>query len=112
LDLIISPGLPWRKLSDKNDVRDVKIRCRQAGTREYEAFYNGLKECRAELVKILNYLDGLDYVESKFLAFVHYNMFLAPDYEFIYKMLREAAAKCNVNLDVSNYNNLLTCFCV
>lgn len=86
LDLIVITGLPWRKLSDKNDVRDNKLRCRKEGNPEFDALYQGITKCRKELVSVISYIDGLAYVET-------------PDYEYIYKMLKEAAIVSGAHID-------------
>jgi hypothetical protein len=65
LDLIAPHRLPWRKLSDQKEVRDVKLRYRKEGDKDYEAIYGKMK-CSSDLVKILTYFDGLRYADSKF----------------------------------------------
>jgi tau tubulin kinase len=86
MDLIISTGLPWRRLTNKDDVRDSKMNSRKEGQPEFNSLYANIPKCKGELVKIIAYIDGLAYVET-------------PDYEFMYKMLREAAASSGVNID-------------
>jgi hypothetical protein len=65
LNLIAPHGLPWRKLSDQKEVRDVKLRCRKEGDKDYEAIYGKMK-CSNDLVNIITYFDGLRYADSKF----------------------------------------------
>ncbi|KAI6242177.1 Tau-tubulin kinase 1 [Aphelenchoides fujianensis] len=83
---LVQIGLPWRKMSDKNDVKGYKEDCRKEGTRKDELYANTPK-CRKELAGILDYIDGLQYHDT-------------PDYSFIYASLKEAGAKCGVkNID-------------
>lgn len=66
--MVASGGLPWKKIKDKNDVKESKMRSRVEGNSEFEALYKGITKCQPNLVKIINYIDGLKYVESKDLA--------------------------------------------
>uniref|UniRef100_A0A915C3T6 Protein kinase domain-containing protein n=1 Tax=Parascaris univalens TaxID=6257 RepID=A0A915C3T6_PARUN len=81
LDLVLSNGLPWRKISDKNEVLVNKEECRNLYR---DRLFHGLK-CKDEFGKILDYIDSLHYEDR-------------VDYSFIYEMLRTAAVVCDANL--------------
>ncbi|KAI6219777.1 hypothetical protein M3Y99_01643400 [Aphelenchoides fujianensis] len=84
---LVQTGLPWRKMSDKNDVKGYKEGCRKDGNKRKEDLYATTPKCRKELAGILDYIDGLQYHDT-------------PDYSFIYASLKEAGAKCGVkNID-------------
>ncbi|KAI6238981.1 Tau-tubulin kinase 1 [Aphelenchoides fujianensis] len=82
LDLVMHCGLPWRKMSDKDEVKWCKENCRKEG-RNKDALYRDYPQCRELLADVLDYIDGLQYHDT-------------PDYFFIYASLREAGAKCGV----------------
>ena len=71
LDLIQMQGLPWRRLSDRNEVKKVKEDCR--GERRGELFAD--LECREEFSAILEYIDNLTYSDK-------------IDYTYIYDTLK------------------------
>uniref|UniRef100_A0A7E4ZUP2 Protein kinase domain-containing protein n=1 Tax=Panagrellus redivivus TaxID=6233 RepID=A0A7E4ZUP2_PANRE len=80
LDLIVPKGLPWRRESEKVAVQKIKDACRQ----NTEMFFNKIK-AENDLVKIIKYLDGLEYTDT-------------VDYEYIYQVLNEAGKTCGVDL--------------
>ncbi|KAI6180007.1 Protein kinase domain-containing protein [Aphelenchoides besseyi] len=82
MDLIQSSGLPWRKMSDKNEVKDCKIRCRNEGSPEQDKLYHKQKG-RAELIRVITYIDQLRYEHP-------------VDYSYIYELLKLAGTKYDV----------------
>lgn len=82
LDLIIAQGLPWKRLTEKNDVLRVKEEARKD---KRDQLFQNIK-CKEELGKLLDYFDQLQYHDH-------------VDYEYAYKMLREAAKTCGGTLD-------------
>ncbi|CAB3403413.1 unnamed protein product [Caenorhabditis bovis] len=82
LDLIVAPGLPWRKISDKNEVMKCKEECRKE---KKDLLFIGLKQT-SELNRILEYIDKLKYHDH-------------VDYEFIYKTLDEACTQAGGKID-------------
>ncbi|VDO58824.1 unnamed protein product [Onchocerca flexuosa] len=70
LDLLIVTGLPWKKISDKNEVMKVKEECRM----NREKLFYGVK-CKEEFGKILEYIDSLHYEDR-------------VDYSYIYELLK------------------------
>ncbi|KAI6192926.1 Tau-tubulin kinase 1 [Aphelenchoides fujianensis] len=84
---LVQTGLPWRRMSDKNEVKGCKEACRKEGNKHKDELYANTPKCRKELAGILDYIDGLQYHDI-------------PDYSFIYASLKEAGAKCGVkNID-------------
>ncbi|KHN87260.1 Tau-tubulin kinase 2 [Toxocara canis] len=81
LDLLLKNGLPWKKISDKNDVLVNKEECR---TVHRDKLFQGLK-CKDEFGKIIDYIDSLHYEDR-------------VDYSFVYEMLKTAANVCEANL--------------
>ncbi|KAI6208886.1 Protein kinase domain-containing protein [Aphelenchoides besseyi] len=79
MDLIQSSGLPWRKMSDKNEVKDCKIRCRNEGSPEQDKLYHKQKG-RAELIRVITYIDQLRYEHP-------------VDYSYIYELLKLVRSK-------------------
>uniref|UniRef100_A0A0N5CD19 Protein kinase domain-containing protein n=1 Tax=Strongyloides papillosus TaxID=174720 RepID=A0A0N5CD19_STREA len=73
IDLIVSTGLPWKKISDKKLVMASKERARK----NRNTFFGGLK-CDVEFGKVLDYIDLLKYHDK-------------VDYEYIYSCLRKSA---------------------
>ncbi|KAI6189511.1 Tau-tubulin kinase 1 [Aphelenchoides bicaudatus] len=86
VELISATGLPWKDLSNKTVVLDLKVKSRQKGTKEYNLLYEELKRCKRDFIEIITYIDKLQYADT-------------PDYEFIYEILKEAANNCKVKLD-------------
>ncbi|CAI5441190.1 unnamed protein product [Caenorhabditis angaria] len=82
LDLILTQGLPWRKISDKNDVLKCKEECRKD---KREAMLSGLPHT-TELNRILDYIDKQQYHDR-------------VDYDYIYKMLEEACISSGGKID-------------
>ncbi|KAM3716736.1 Tau-tubulin kinase [Dirofilaria immitis] len=72
--------LPWRKISDKNEVMKVKEECR---TNRDKLFY-GIK-CKEEFGKILEYIDSLHYEDR-------------VDYSYIYELMKTSAVICECKL--------------
>lgn len=64
-------GLPWRKVSDKNEVLKVKEECR---TKHRDKLLRSFK-CKEEFGKIMDYVDSLHYEDR-------------VDYSYIYEMLK------------------------
>ncbi|KAK6745944.1 hypothetical protein RB195_012198 [Necator americanus] len=67
-------GIIWRSISDKNEVLKVKEQLRNE---KQDSAFSSMK-CKEELIKVLTYIDSLKYFDH-------------VDYEFIYKMLTQAA---------------------
>ncbi|CAG9530109.1 unnamed protein product [Cercopithifilaria johnstoni] len=80
LDLLVVTGLPWRKISDKNEVLRVKEECR---TNRDKLLY-GIK-CKEEFGKILEYIDSLHYEDR-------------VDYSYIYELLKTSSIICDCKL--------------
>ncbi|CAJ0597980.1 unnamed protein product [Cylicocyclus nassatus] len=74
LDIAVPRGIIWRSVADKNQVLKIKEQLR---TEKREVALGSMK-CKAELGKVLDYIDSLKYHDH-------------VDYDFIYKMLTEAA---------------------
>ncbi|KAI6231711.1 Tau-tubulin kinase 1 [Aphelenchoides besseyi] len=83
IDIIQINGLPWRKMSDKNEVKECKLRCRIEGSHEQDQLYQNQKKCRAELIRIITYLDALLYETP-------------VDYGYIYNLLKLAGENSGV----------------
>uniref|UniRef100_A0A915C3A5 Protein kinase domain-containing protein n=1 Tax=Parascaris univalens TaxID=6257 RepID=A0A915C3A5_PARUN len=81
LDLLLIHGLPWRKISDKNEVLTMKEECRKT---HRDKLFHGLK-CKDEFGKIMEYVDSLHYEDR-------------VDYLYVYEMLRTAANVCEARL--------------
>ncbi|VDM50682.1 unnamed protein product [Toxocara canis] len=81
LDLVLIEGLPWRKVSDKNEVLKVKEECR---TKNREKLLRSVK-CKEEFGKIMDYIDSLHYEDR-------------VDYSYVYEMLKTAANTCDARL--------------
>ncbi|KAF1770843.1 hypothetical protein GCK72_002667 [Caenorhabditis remanei] len=82
IDLILVGGLPWRKITDKNDVLKCKEECRKE---KRHTLYTGIKHT-TELNKILDYIDSRAYQDR-------------VDYAFIYKALGEACTSAGLDID-------------
>ncbi|EFP10361.1 hypothetical protein CRE_23562 [Caenorhabditis remanei] len=82
IDLILAGGLPWRKVTDKNDVLKFKEECRKE---KRHTLYTGIKHTN-ELNKILDYIDSKAYQDR-------------VDYAFIYKALGEACTSAGLDID-------------
>lgn len=67
-------GLPWRKVSDKNEVLKVKEDCRI----NRDKLFCGIK-CKEEFGKIMEYIDTLHYEDR-------------VDYNFIYELLKTVSS--------------------
>ncbi|UMM31884.1 hypothetical protein L5515_005907 [Caenorhabditis briggsae] len=80
MDLILPAGLPWKGISDKGTVSQMKEEVRSK-----KETYLGIK-CGAELEKIILYLDQLQYQDH-------------VDYQYIYKILNEACSTCGGRMD-------------
>ena len=91
-DINVAAGLPWKRLSDKNEVLKLKEDCR---TSKRDTFLQ--IKCRHELEQasggdegersqILSYIDSLQYHDR-------------VDYHYIYDMLKKAATTCGGNVD-------------
>ncbi|KAL6725287.1 hypothetical protein ANCDUO_10392 [Ancylostoma duodenale] len=74
LDIAVPKGIIWRSINDKNEVLKVKEQLRK----EKRETALGAMKCKEELGKVLDYIDSLKYHDR-------------VDYEFIYKMLTQAA---------------------
>ncbi|KAK6745967.1 hypothetical protein RB195_012212 [Necator americanus] len=74
LDIAVPKGIIWRSISDKNEVLKVKEQLRNE---KRDSAFSSMK-CKEELIKVLTYIDSLKYFDH-------------VDYEFIYKMLTQAA---------------------
>ncbi|CAD5215135.1 unnamed protein product [Bursaphelenchus xylophilus] len=85
IDILIPKGLPWKKLSDKHDVRKAKEEFRSKGT--FLSTFPDIKY-KMELLKIFEYIQQTQYCES-------------VDYNYIYKMLELAAKISNVPIDAA-----------
>ncbi|CAD5235274.1 unnamed protein product [Bursaphelenchus xylophilus] len=85
MDLLVKPGLPWRKESDKDVVGEMKKNIRDEKTQVHKDFYGDLKS-KPKFHLILTYLEGLQYVDT-------------PDYKYIYNLLREIGKENNVDVD-------------
>ncbi|KAI6210110.1 Tau-tubulin kinase 1 [Aphelenchoides besseyi] len=83
MDIIQMNGLPWRKMTDKNEVKECKVRCRTEGTQEQDQLYHNQKKCRTELIRIITYLDALAYE-------------MHVDYGYIYSLLKLAGENSGV----------------
>jgi len=86
MDLILASGLPWQKWTDKNDVKDMKIRSRNEKSVEFGQLYQGVEKGRVEFVQVLTYIDTLTYPAT-------------PDYGYIYTSLKDAATRFDVKID-------------
>uniref|UniRef100_A0A7E4ZVZ7 Protein kinase domain-containing protein n=1 Tax=Panagrellus redivivus TaxID=6233 RepID=A0A7E4ZVZ7_PANRE len=84
IDLSCPSGLPWRKLSDKNDVMSSKEEIRSE--KGLKRFLSDLPLVKTEFVKILQYVDRLEYSDR-------------VDYNFIYELMALAAINARANLD-------------
>ncbi|CAI2336633.1 unnamed protein product [Caenorhabditis sp. 36 PRJEB53466] len=82
IDLILLGGLPWRKISDKNEVMKAKEDCRKD---KRSTLYTGIKQT-TELNKVLDYIDTRAYQDR-------------VDYQFIYKALTEACSNAGLDID-------------
>jgi hypothetical protein len=74
LDLLVTGGLPWRKIQDKDDV----LKCKEECHRDKKTKLLGeevFDRCRENVAKILDYIDSLSYQNK-------------VDYEYIYKLLK------------------------
>lgn len=67
-------GLPWKKISDKNEVLRVKEESR---TNREKLLY-GMK-CKEEFGRILDYIDSLHYEDR-------------VDYSYIYELLKTVSS--------------------
>ncbi|KAI6231303.1 Protein kinase domain-containing protein [Aphelenchoides besseyi] len=79
MELIQPSGLPWRKMSEKSEVKECKIRCRNEGSTEQDQLYHKQKG-RTELIKIITYIDQLRYEHP-------------VDYSYIYELLKLVSSK-------------------
>ncbi|EFP10594.1 hypothetical protein CRE_01171 [Caenorhabditis remanei] len=79
---MIAEELPWKKLKDRDAVREVKLKLRTGEQLKF-VLRSG---CYTEMNKILVYLDQLVYTSI-------------PDYDFVYKCIRSSSIgmKCNRN---------------
>ncbi|KHJ83049.1 hypothetical protein OESDEN_17255 [Oesophagostomum dentatum] len=82
LDIAVPRGIIWRSVSDKNEVLKLKQQLRKDKRVRtilvpQEAALGAMK-CKAELGKVMDYIDSLKYFDH-------------VDYEFIYKELTECA---------------------
>jgi len=82
LDLMVFGGLPWRRMTDKNEVMKLKEESRRDRTK----LFQGLHNCQETLSKLLDYIDSLGYSDK-------------VDYNFIYSLLKIAAIESNVQID-------------
>ena len=77
LDLVQMQGLPWRRLTDRNDVKKLKEECRTS--RRGDLFVD--LECREEFSSILEYIDRLSYSDH-------------IDYNYIYGTMKLVSFRC------------------
>ena len=84
MDLILKDGLPWRKLTEKNDVQQVKEQCKKGGPVKDQLFAGVV--CKENLVKLFDYLHSMEYQDH-------------VDYDFAYRMLKESCKQVGGNID-------------
>ncbi|TKR67693.1 hypothetical protein L596_023804 [Steinernema carpocapsae] len=84
LDLIITSGLPWKKIQDRNEVLRVKEECRKD---KRDQMFHGVK-CKESFGKIMDYIDALHYHDR-------------IDYSYVYDLLKEAAQISGARLEDS-----------
>ncbi|PAV88339.1 hypothetical protein WR25_07581 [Diploscapter pachys] len=82
IDLINIQGLPWRRLSEKDEVLRVKEESRNL--KKDQLFY-GIR-CRETLGKILSYIDQQQYCDR-------------IDYFYIYQLLETGAKECGGDIN-------------
>uniref|UniRef100_A0A915CLU6 Uncharacterized protein n=1 Tax=Ditylenchus dipsaci TaxID=166011 RepID=A0A915CLU6_9BILA len=74
--------LPWKKIEDKNKVMDMK----QACLNEKKDLIAPKLLCREKFLLMISYITTLDYHNG-------------VDYSYLYKMLKQAALQCKVDMD-------------
>ncbi|CAI2323459.1 unnamed protein product [Caenorhabditis sp. 36 PRJEB53466] len=81
LDLIVSSGLPWKMITDRDTVCKMKedARCKK------DLLFRGIK-CFSELGKIISYIDKLQYQDH-------------VDYSYIYKQLEDGCSTVGGKMD-------------
>ncbi|KAH7730027.1 Protein C27D8.1 [Aphelenchoides avenae] len=83
LDLVTEGGLPWRRAKEKDEVLRLKQDARE---NKCQAMLKQFKEGREEIYKIVDYIDHLTYTDR-------------VDYDYIYTLLKLAAAANKASLD-------------
>ncbi|CAJ0579628.1 unnamed protein product, partial [Mesorhabditis spiculigera] len=81
LDLIVANGLPWKKLTEKNEVMTAKDNARE----KKEGLYGTLKY-KDEYHEILLYVDKLEYTDR-------------VDYTYIYEKLKRITTQQGASID-------------
>lgn len=83
-DILISTGLPWKKLHDRHDVLTAKVNARLP-TNRHKWFFNSQKYSQL-LSEMLDYTDNLSYVDH-------------VDYKYIYKLIALSADSVGADMN-------------